>query len=45
MLRSKVISRVMSKSLEDNEAGIAGKSFPHCAALMILLDRRDFNVG
>ena len=40
----RIMSKVMSKSLEDTEAGIAGKSFPHCVALIILRDLRDCNV-
>ena len=41
----RIMSKVMSKSLDDTEAEIAGKSFPHCVALMILRELRDCNVG
>ena len=41
----RIMSKVISKSLDDTEAGIAGKSFPHCVALMILHDLRDCSVG
>ena len=36
MLRNKVVSRVMSKFFDETEEGMAGKSFPHCVALIIL---------
>ena len=45
MFLKRIISKVISKSLEDTEAGTAGKSFPHCVALIILRDLRDCNVG
>ena len=45
MFLNRIMSKVMSKSLEDTDAGIAGKSFPHCVALMILRDFKDCNVG
>ena len=38
ILRSKVINKVMSKFFDETEVGMAGKSFPHCVALMILRD-------
>ena len=41
----RIMSKVISKSLDDTEAGIAGKIFPHCVVLMILRDLRDYNVG
>ena len=45
MFLSRIMSKVMSKSLEDTDAGTAGKSFPHCVALMILRDLKDCSVG
>ena len=45
MFLNRIMSKVMSKSLEDTDAGIAGKSFPHCVGLIVLFDRRDCNVG
>ena len=45
MFLNRIMSKVMSKSLEDTDAGIAGKSLPHCVGLMILFDLRDCNVG
>lgn len=45
MFLKRMISKVMSKSLEDTEAGFEGKRFPHCVALMILRDLRDCNAG
>ena len=41
----RIMSKVMSKSLDDTEERIAGRSFPHCVALMTLRDLRDCNVG
>ena len=41
MFLNRIMSKVMSKSLEDTDAGTAGKSFPHCVALMILRDLRE----
>ena len=45
MFLNRIMSKVMSKSLEDTDAGTAGKSFPHCVALMILRDLRECNTG
>ena len=45
MFLNRIMSKVMSKSLEDTDAGIAGKSFPHCVGLMIVFYLRDCNVG
>ena len=45
MFLNRIMSKVMSKSVEDTDAGTAGKSFPHCVALMILSrDRKKFNL-
>ena len=41
-----IMNKVMSKSVEDTEAGFEGKRFRHCVALMILRDLTDYcNVG
>ena len=45
MFLNRIMSKVMSKSLEDTDAGTAGKSFPHCVALMILRDLKECNTG
>ena len=45
MFLKRIISKVISKSVEATEEGTTGKSFLHCIALMILLDLRDCKVG
>ena len=46
MFLKRIMSKVMSKSVEDTEAGFEGKRFPHCVALMILRDLTDYcNAG
>ena len=45
MFLKRIMSKVMSKSLEDTDAGTAGKSFPHWVALMMLRDLKDCNVA
>ena len=44
ILRSKVI-KVMSKFFDETEVRMAGKSFPHCVALMILYDLKFCKMG
>ena len=39
------INKVMSKFFDETEVGIAGKSFPHCVALMILYDLKFCKMG
>ena len=43
--RSRIINRVVSNECVDTELGMAGKSFPHCVGLIILLALRDCKVG
>ena len=45
MFLKRIMSKVMSKSFEDTDVGTAGKSFPHCVALMSFRDLKDCNVG
>ena len=45
ILRSKVINKVMSKFCDETEVGMAGNSFPHCVALMILYDLKFCRMG
>ena len=45
MFLKRIMSKVMSKSVEDTDTGVEGKRFPHCVTLMILRDLRDCNAG
>ena len=44
MFRNRIIKSVMSKLAHETEVGMAGKSIPHCVAIITFLVLRDCKV-